>query len=244
MVRKLIKRMGAVRATLLVTASLVLTAVVLGILAGWVFKGTVLAADVLIVAIIPVLLAPLMIRGFIRLSHELDMAQELVQILATEDSLTGVHNRRHFFHLAELEIENSKRYGRPLTLLIIDVDHFKSVNDSYGHSIGDRALQRIAAICREKLRKTDIIGRYGGEEFAVLLTETYAASGIIVAERIRTRLEATPIDIGDRQIFSTVSIGVASFKPGFLNIDQLLTEAELALVNAKQQGRNRVLAAP
>ncbi|HEY0842865.1 diguanylate cyclase [Methylotenera sp.] len=157
------------------------------------------------------------------------------------DFLTGVSNRRYFMEQAEQEIQRTSRYDTPLSFFMLDIDLFKQVNDTYGHKSGDIVLKRMAAVCRETLREIDIIGRVGGEEFAILLPETDKAQAAEVAERLRAVLanEKVPLEAGVPIQF-TVSIGVASRVSKQDNIDMLLNLADEALYQAKKYGRNRV----
>jgi diguanylate cyclase (GGDEF)-like protein len=162
-----------------------------------------------------------------------------VRELATMDPLTGVFNRRHFFELARLEVERCARYGRALSLLMLDADHFKQINDRYGHLAGDEVLRMIARRCQENLREVDIIGRYGGEEFLVLLPETAAPQALQVAERLRATICAEPVVTEAGAVAARVSIGVASIAAGATgSVYQLLDEVDRALYRAKAAGRN------
>lgn len=169
-----------------------------------------------------------------------------VQELATLDALTGVANRRHFFDLARREVERAERYHHPLSLLMIDVDHFKQFNDTYGHVAGDQALRAIAARLRDNLRENDSIGRFGGEEFLVLLPETGSEQALQVAERLRGAIGARPITTDEGEVGVTVSIGVASCAGARqpLSVEQLLKRADDALYVAKRRGRNQIQVAP
>ncbi|MGB0127971.1 MAG: CHASE domain-containing protein [Rhodocyclaceae bacterium] len=160
---------------------------------------------------------------------------------ARTDSLTGVNNRRHFLELAEAEINRAVRYGSALSVLMIDIDFFKAVNDTYGHAAGDQVLCRLTDICRAGLRETDPIGRMGGEEFAVLLPETDLAGAYDVAERLRGAIAATSVNQAEGLALRfTVSIGVASFVDRDASVGGLLRAADDALYMAKRGGRNRV----
>lgn len=160
------------------------------------------------------------------------------------DYLTGVYNRRHFMARAEQELHRAIRYSSPLSMLMLDIDHFKKINDRYGHKIGDVVLKVVASVCQSTLRSVDILGRMGGEEFAVLLPETDKASAIDVAERLRQAIAATnvPLEEGLPVQFSA-SIGISSLSSADDNIDVLLNHADSALYEAKNSGRNKVCAA-
>jgi diguanylate cyclase (GGDEF)-like protein len=205
----------------------------------WV-KGVIPREDVLIGALIPAVLAPLMLFGFVRLSQQLSRAESQLRTLAAEDPLTGVFNRRRFLELAALEWARGTRHSHTQSLLVIDVDDFKNVNDRYGHLSGDQTLRHAAEECRACLRRTDLLGRYGGDEFVILLPETGAAGGVRMAERIREAVESAEIRTPSGTVHITVSIGVAGRHLGMNSVDALVAEADAALYRAKTKGRNRV----
>ena len=162
--------------------------------------------------------------------------------LATIDMLTGVFNRRAFLRSLSKEVRRSNRYGHALSLISLDIDHFKAVNDSYGHLAGDEVLRVVAGQCSEEVREMDTFGRLGGEEFAVVLPETVAKSALGVAERICRRIANTSVQRDGNEIRCTVSCGVASLVAG-QSMENLLHAADMALYEAKRQGRNRCLLA-
>jgi diguanylate cyclase (GGDEF)-like protein len=165
-----------------------------------------------------------------------------VQRLATLDGLTGTYNRRHFMELAHLAFESARRFGQPLTAVMLDVDHFKAINDEYGHHVGDQVLRSLAERCRSALRTIDHLGRYGGEEFAILLPGTTRHNAAtILAERIRHRVAEEPIHTDAGPVRVTVSVGVAAMEPATRNPEELFKRADAALYEAKQAGRNRVV---
>lgn len=163
-----------------------------------------------------------------------------LQRLATVDELTGAFNRRGLFQLAQREVERALRYHRPLTAMMLDIDHFKSLNDTWGHLVGDRVLQALVERCRENLRALDIVGRYGGEEFFFLLPETDLAEALTVAERLRRAIEEMRVVFGENAVSVTVSIGVAAMTPTITDLTMLIECADRALYLAKQAGRNCV----
>ncbi len=167
-------------------------------------------------------------------------AQEMEK-LATIDSMTGLCNRRHFLALAAAEWSRFQRYYRPLSVLMIDVDHFKSVNDRYGHAVGDDALIAVANACMDGKRNSDIVGRLGGEEFAMLLPETDLYQARIVAERIRRNVEARTLMAHAVHFKVTASIGFAAATVSMSGFEALLGAADEALYQAKEQGRNRIV---
>ena len=156
------------------------------------------------------------------------------------DYLTGINNRRHFMTLANNELKRDKRHHHDLSLLMFDVDHFKAINDQYGHQVGDLVLQKLVIECRGHLRTEDIFGRIGGEEFAVLLPETRIEAAIEIAERLRMVTANTFLVLENgKSLHVTISVGVTSCSC-IDDIDLLLSQADKALYNAKNSGRDKV----
>lgn len=176
----------------------------------------------------------------VALAVERKTTQEILRFLATTDSLTGLHNRRHFTDLARRELERTRRYRHGLSILMIDIDHFKSINDEYGHLIGDEVLANFAKLMKENLREVDILGRLGGEAFAVLMPMTRTATALEVAERLRHTIEKEAIPTSREPIKVTISGGVASYRKGMVDIDELIIKADQGLYTAKRKGRNRI----
>ena len=162
--------------------------------------------------------------------------------LATTDELTQLYNRRQFLHLSDQTLNRSKRYNEPLTMLMCDIDFFKHINDTFGHATGDLALQQVAKLLKSSLRETDLAGRVGGEEFAILLVQTPQETGFDVAERLRSCIEQNPIysDDGYSIIPITVSIGAASPIYPHETLSSLMQRADQSLYQAKRSGRNQV----
>lgn len=156
------------------------------------------------------------------------------------DYLTGLANRRAFFEAAQQELQRSQALPRPTAVVVVDADHFKSINDNHGHPGGDAVLRHLAAILGETFREVDVVARIGGEEFAVLLPSTDLARAAVVAERLRAAVAARPAFIDGRQVACTVSAGVAATMDGIGGVDLLLKQADQALYAAKRAGRNRV----
>jgi diguanylate cyclase (GGDEF)-like protein/PAS domain S-box-containing protein len=160
--------------------------------------------------------------------------------LATTDSLTGLLNRGHFIHTAEVEMERSRRYGRAVSLLMVDIDHFKKINDTYGHMTGDWVLTAFAKLCGDCLRQQDCIARFGGEEFAILLPETDELAAVAVAERFREAVSKLKIE-GAGDTLLSVSIGISGIDVSEDTLTAALDRADIALYAAKRRGRNRVV---
>ncbi len=167
----------------------------------------------------------------------------MLEEAAYTDSLTGADTRRHFQELAEQELALVRRYGGQLSVFMLDLDHFKSVNDEHGHHSGDLVIMKLVYVCRVVLREVDVIGRWGGEEFVVLLPKTGAEQALEVAERLRQAIASTEVPLENKVIHFTTSIGVATLKEEDANIDLLLRRADQALYEAKNSGRNKVCVA-
>lgn len=160
---------------------------------------------------------------------------------ARKDMLTGLNNRRHFFELAEQEFKRSRRHEKSFSLLMLDLDNFKSVNDTYGHHVGDAVLKKLGEVATHTLREIDIVGRLGGEEFACLLPESNAGQALEVAERLRQEVEKTAVRLDDGSFLRvTVSIGLAGLQATDTDVDAILKRADTALYRAKRAGRNQV----
>ncbi|ANK81684.1 MAG: hypothetical protein TEF_13420 [Rhizobiales bacterium NRL2] len=184
------------------------------------------------------------LAGFARDIGERKRMETELRRHASTDTLTGLANRRHFEAIAAAEVKRAARYGHPLSFIICDLDHFKRVNDSFGHDGGDVALQRFAQIVSASLRlPTDVAARLGGEEFGVLLPETDIESAVAVAERIRRRTEEAAIEFGGRPMRLTVSLGVSQHAPGESSLAAAMKRADRALYEAKGAGRNRTCTA-
>lgn len=182
-------------------------------------------------------------RMILERTRDLNDANRKLVRLAGTDSLTGILNRRRFFELAEGELARSARYGRPFSVILLDVDHFKAINDTYGHVVGDDVLRHVVGITDDMSRMMDLTARYGGEEVIILLPETQAAGALTVAERIREKLATTPIEAGGHMITVTASLGVAQWAGPPESLALLITRADEALYSAKHLGRNRTVLA-
>lgn len=164
-----------------------------------------------------------------------------IQGLAISDSLTGVSSRRYCLERLEEELARSRRMNYTFSLLMLDIDHFKICNDRYGHLVGDAVLKETAKAIKESTRQIDLVGRYGGEEFLIVLIETDKMQGRIAAERIRNFIEEKKIKVYDEELSVTVSIGMAIFPFDAKEVKPLINKADKALYNAKESGRNKVV---
>ena len=179
-----------------------------------------------------------------RLIRELEANRQLLQEQATTDPLTKLKNRRAFFDIGQGHFALARRHGTNLSVLMIDIDHFKRINDTYGHQGGDEVLIGVGQILEHSTRTEDIVARLGGEEFSILLPDTNRLGAVVLAERVRSAIEEEQFNIANlRQISLTISAGVASFGvDGRENLEQLINIADKRLYLAKQSGRNRIVA--
>jgi diguanylate cyclase (GGDEF)-like protein len=178
----------------------------------------------------------------LKLQDNLLHAQEALRYQATHDELTGLWNRAMVRDHLTTELSRSKRSGKSLAVVLADVDHFKKVNDTHGHAAGDAILREASSRMRTALRAYDSIGRYGGEEFLIVLPDCDTDAAVVVAERARTCVAATPVRVGDTDIPLSISLGVASTSSSPEDPDGLIHAADSALYRAKSAGRNRVAA--
>ena len=169
------------------------------------------------------------------------MAEEKLRLLAATDELTGLWNRRCFMGRAEAEISQAASLRQPLCLVLLDADHFKRINDTYGHAAGDAALKYLANNLTSRLRSSDTVGRIGGEEFAILLPNTNRETARAVLEKIRTAIEQGRFTHGDNDLAFTVSIGIAAMQGARVNVDEFFSIADAACYQAKALGRNRTV---
>jgi len=180
----------------------------------------------------------------LRLGHlALTRANAELTRLANEDSLTGTLNRRRFMEVAEAELNRARRHRRPLSFVILDIDHFKGINDTLGHAVGDAALSGLAEACRNLLRGSDVLARLGGEEFVVMLPETPIPHASEAAERLRATIAAHVVNGEGIALRITASLGVAQWDPRDVTLDGVLRRADAAMYLAKTGGRNRVVVA-
>ena len=179
----------------------------------------------------------LRIKNMLRYKRQYD---EMVR-LSVVDSLTHVYNRRYFQHRLMDEFERGRRYDREFCCVIVDVDNFKNINDTFGHPVGDDVLRHVAAILRRNIRAADVLCRYGGDEFGLLLPETNFPGAFVTAERVRSIVEKTNFSKTDDPAKVTLSFGISSLvEGGALGMDELVTQADVALYQAKRGGRNQI----
>ena len=175
---------------------------------------------------------------------DLVMKNRTLAEISARDSLTGLYNRWYVMEKIDSEMNRSLRHGCPVSVLMLDIDHFKRVNDAFGHAAGDGVLRAVAQVLRDSCRVYDVPGRYGGEEFCVVLPETKTGNTTVVAERIRERMESSSFNVGSDSVVVTASIGIAGIDSmegeGIVSPSILIDRADRALYSAKHRGRNRV----
>jgi diguanylate cyclase (GGDEF)-like protein len=178
------------------------------------------------------------------LQDELREKNARLELLTNTDELTGLYNRRFFMEALRQEFARSERYGTALVYAMVDIDHFKRINDTHGHLMGDRALVSVAHTLQRAVRAQDVLGRYGGEEFAIVMPHTDRAGGELAVERCRKQIEESVVNIESGALRITASMGVVCFpRPDVKRLEDLIALADAALYRAKEAGRNRVLMA-
>lgn len=240
LMRKLVHRHGVPRTTLFVTVLSITMSVVVGGVLTPLLIGPPTLGTLALTILVPAIIAPPIIYLSMRMLHELDIAEGKLQHISTIDELTGIFNRRHFIHTTRTALAHAFRYEQALSLIVMDLDHFKQVNDTLGHQAGDRVLTEVVDRAMSCLRTSDVFARYGGEEFVILLPNTALEGALNLAERILVSVSERAIETGYGTIDITVSLGVTSLLTDDDCIEDLLDRADRALYAAKAQGRNRV----
>ena len=201
----------------------------------------ILATSVLIAVLVPTLVATPVSTVLLKLLHELNAARALAQTLANTDALTGALNRRHFMDVGNLIVSRAQPDATPTSVLLMDIDDFKQVNDRHGHSTGDAVLQMFARQCMKSLRPQDMLARWGGEEFVALLPATAPADAVRISERLCNAIAEGRVAGADGASMGvTASIGVAASVGGSARLDALLSQADAAMYHAKRNGKNQV----
>lgn len=180
------------------------------------------------------------VQNFHSLSSELQGAKERAETLARTDFLTGMNNRRSFYDLCETSFRVARRHGQNLAVILLDIDQFKSINDAHGHAVGDEVLKSLSRIVAETCRDSDVAGRIGGEEFAILLPHTDAENALELAERLREQMEESVVHLDQGDVRFTASFGVAQMDTACDSVEALVATADRAMYKAKRRGRNTV----
>jgi len=205
-------------------------------------SGTLTMRDVVLAGAIPLVVATPVVALILKLMRALDRSRRHAFRLASSDLLTGVLNRRRFLAVAQRALSSARTDRTPVGVLLLDIDDFKEINDTFGHEAGDHVLQCVAGTCRAALRGSDPLARWGGEEFVALLWDANAQKTAIIAERLCRAIAAQPIDWRGQSLPITVSIGAVPMREEDDQIDRLIARADVAMYRAKRNGKNRVVA--
>lgn len=223
-----------------ITAASVLASLLITTLATWTARSNVDALTLAIATLVPTIVAPLISHFMVGLLHDVENTRALLHEAAIRDGLTHAYNRRFFMARLEVEGERAVRQAQPLSVLMIDVDHFKAINDAHGHAAGDRVLAALANSLISTMRPYDLVARYGGEEFVALLPGVDLAQALQIAERVRVAIESMRVEArGPEPLTVTASIGVSSLRSSDASATVTLDRADQAMYRAKHGGRNR-----
>lgn len=237
-IRRLLRDWGVVRVTLALTLVTIVVAVFVGFVLTNAFTGRSFREGLFIPVLIALLITPIFSWFSLSLIQRLDETEHRLSILAITDELTGLYNRRYLVRTVKAEFERAQRYGSGFSIILLDIDEFKQINDIYGHQTGDRVLQHIAEIGNREKRTVDVLARYGGDEFVFLLPNSRREGVLSFANRIRKHIYRSLLFIGGEQVQISVSMGVANYRPGTSDLESLFNAADTALYEAKLAGRN------
>jgi diguanylate cyclase (GGDEF)-like protein len=197
--------------------------------------------NMIIAVIAPLIITPVIIHVFLKMIYKIHALEQQMRELATKDSMTGLYSRKFFFDSASGLLYLALRNKQPLSVLYIDIDFFKKINDEFGHPCGDMVLSQFGSILLQNVRKSDLAGRIGGEEFCMVLPDTDASGAQIVAEKLRSLAASTIVTYETSSVQFTISIGIATLSQAYHSSpDKIFSVADKALYSAKQQGRNQV----
>lgn len=238
MLHKFLKRFGVLKVTLALTIVSILISILITTILTILLSGGIETSSIIIATVVPTIVAPLFAYITLRLTYRLNLAEERLRQLSITDELTQAHNRRYFIEMARKVVTGAKRYGDSFAIIILDIDDFKRINDTYGHVAGDKVLRVLSEICLTQIRDSDTFARYGGEEFALLVPRCCPADILKFAERIRIKLSEARVRYGQVDIQFTVSVGAGIFDSATPDLDTILTRTDAALYAAKKQGKN------
>jgi diguanylate cyclase (GGDEF)-like protein len=228
-------------ATALLTVLSIIISVAITVCINLIMSGEVGPMAIVSAVAVPAVISPLFGGLTLRLAHRLDLVQDRLRRLAITDDLTHAFNRRYFFEAAEREMARARRTGEAFSVVILDMDDFKQINDTYGHMVGDVVLQKVAALCLANARAMDTFARYGGEEFVFLLPRMERAQALKFCERIQQALTQSQVKQNGNEIHFSASIGVGTYEPGVADVDSLVTRADRAMYKAKARGKNTIV---
>jgi diguanylate cyclase (GGDEF)-like protein len=237
--RNLLIRLGPLRSTLALTFLSILIAVSLTVAINALMGKNASLISLWIAVIVPAIIAPVYSLPFMRLLIRLDGAEKRLHELTRRDALTGLYSRTYFIELAEREMERTLRYGEPFSIIVLDIDGFKVVNEIYGHPAGDKVLKVFSQVILDTLRQSDVVARFGGDEFVTLLPNTSAKNVQACIERIHKVLQRTSIVHEGSEIRFTACAGTATYCNLYIELDMILQQADKALCQAKSLGKNQ-----
>lgn len=236
-----IKKIGKIKSIIVLTLSSAVLSVGLSSLIHFLMHNKAAISDIVIAFLIPSILAPIISSFFFNVLFQLDLAESRLQLLSNTDDLTRAHNRRYFFSCLDHQFALAKRYGQVFSMLMIDVDDFKKINDIYGHPAGDAYLCLFSEVCKRESREVDEFARIGGDEFGFLLPHLSLKKAAEFADRIQQLVEKQELLYHDLIIQTTVSIGVITWTPQIKNSEMLIYLIDDALRNAKMNGKNQTI---
>ena len=239
LLHRLLRSYGTIKLTIGVSLVTILLSAILTTVIAFTFDQQISWTIIALSVIAPAIVVPVFAYRTLLLLNQLDTTEQKLRILSVTDDLTGAHNRRYFFDLANIEIARIERYGGMLCLAIMDFDNFKTINDHYGHMAGDQALFLVSRICQENIRETDTFARYGGDEFVFLFPQTDEAQARDCLERLQVQISEAVIS-NEAPVHPHVSIGLFCYSARTRTLDDLLHKADVALYRAKHAGGNRV----
>lgn len=241
LIKILITRLETKKFVVVLLLILVIVVMLASVIISMVLYGKILPETMIIVVVVTLVTAPFGLYFFSTMILQLNNSEVKLRSLSISDDLTGVYNRRYFIEQADKELAKAKRYGNIFSIILLDIDNFKNINDNYGHFGGDAVIKALAQACNNHLRSTDVFARYGGEEFVFLIPESDKSDIHFFAERVRQRLESTAVTYHDRDIHFTVSLGVKTFDVSIDSLEVMLKKADAALYEAKRSGKNCVV---
>ncbi|MFA7665486.1 MAG: GGDEF domain-containing protein [Burkholderiaceae bacterium] len=241
LLRRMIVRFGVGRSVAALTVLCMAGSLGLTFAIHYAMSSTASSVSLMIATLVPALLTPPLAWSAMQLISRLDRSERTHHYLASHDSLTDLCNRREFFRRISQLYDRAYADDGRLWLLMLDLDRFKAVNEQWGHLAGDRVLRMVADLCRAEARPSDVLGRYGGDEFALLIAGADRETVLALAKRLHTRITSTPLALSDRsRIDIMLSVGIAPFEARECSLDQAIARADEALRHAKRIGRNRI----
>ena len=239
MFRKILRQHGILKTVTGLTVISIFLSVGITLVVNFYLKGGPLGEGLAIAILAPAIIAPVMSFQMLRILSDLDQAEQKLQILSNTDELTQTYNRRYFIQVGEQELKRALRYGEIFSIALLDIDNFKEINDSSGHVTGDEVLRKLSYLFKQEIRETDVVARYGGDEFVFLFPQTDEKQVQTWAERLYEQFTEIPIALTGLEVRLSFSIGVASFDSTIATLDDILTKADRALYEAKKTGGDK-----